>query len=55
MNVGMSRFLKRTSGGKADLVSLFGPMIHNVTLRHLLQMQSAVLGRRKLGFCFLHE
>ena len=35
-------YLRRISGGKSDLIEIFGPMIHNLTLRHLLSMHSGI-------------
>ena len=35
-------FLHSISDGKSDLVSLYGPQIWNVTIRHLLQMSSGI-------------
>lgn len=36
-------YVQHISHGATSLVSLFGPQIHNVTIRHLLQMQSGIL------------
>ena len=35
-------YLRKISGGKSDLIEIFGPMIHNLTLRHLLSMHSGI-------------
>jgi hypothetical protein len=37
-----NEYVKHLSRGATSLVSLFGPQIHNVTIRHLLQMVSGI-------------
>jgi CubicO group peptidase (beta-lactamase class C family) len=35
-------YLRHISGGSSDLIQLYGPQIHNLTIRNLLQMRSGL-------------